>query len=179
MSGLDRPAEGAAHNTGMRTSKSSSSDRADTRPDTPISLAEPAPPEVENDAPPWTSRLAQCVGAITVLWAASLILLGWLAPGWEGAASSAISFAWKALINVIWVGFGIAVIQRQRFSTFLLFYVHGASAALLAGFALIPGRWSFGMRWTEWTLYVIVPGVCATLLAPDVVWRWRKLQRED
>lgn len=114
-----------------------------------------------------------------MLWAVGLLLIGWLAPDWEGPTSSAIGFAWKALVNVIWVGFGVAVILRQRFSTFLLFYVHGASAALLASFSLVPSRWSFGMQWSEWALYVILPSLCAILLGPDVLRRWRKPLRDD
>jgi hypothetical protein len=125
------------------------------------------------------ARLAQVAGAITVAYGLTMLVLGWLDIPWQWVRWSDHGLVWRVLINSTWVGFGVAVVFRQRFSTYLLMFVHGAAALMLTVVALLPGRWGMGMSWWGWLVYVGVPALCAILLAPDVIRRWRKPLAED
>ena len=120
-----------------------------------------------------TSRLAQVAGVLTALWGISLIVVGWMEYPFHLLGGIRPANMMQILVNGAWIGFGVAVLLRQRFSTFLLCFVHLANAALMTVLGLLPDRWSAAFDVQGWLLYVVVPALCAALLFPEVLRRWR------
>lgn len=123
---------------------------------------------------PYTARLAQLAGLLTAAWGVALIVVGWMEYPFHLLGGVRPATVVQILVNGAWVGFGLAVLWGQRFSTFLLCFVHLANAALMTVLGLLPERWSAGFDLWGWLLYVAVPALCAALLAPDLLRRWQK-----